>query len=592
MTRFLARHAEAVAASAVALVVVGPLLAPGFLLAYDMVFVPHPWFTRALLGLGPALPRSVPNQLLVTVLSRAIGGEVVEKVALLGIFFGAALGAARLTPSRSAAGRIAAGVLYAWNPFTYERLLLGQWALLLGYALLAWAVGAAVRLRRGERGAWRGVALSLAATAAASPYAGVIAAATVMLVVGCPPWKAGEASGRPIPQSGRRLFAASGIALAVNLFWLVPALLHPAFPERPALATFLFRPRADSPFGTLGSLLSLGGLWRNDLAPPGRSTGAWLPAFLIIAGAAGVGWRALRRRWPDGADWGLLVAAGLGLALAAGPIVPGFRAVTDWIGRASLLGGFLRDSQKFVIPFALLLSVGFGLGVETLLATARGAGGGMARPAAAVFALLPVALAPTLAWGGAGRLHTASYPPSWARAESIMERDPQSGGVLVLPWHAYLPFRWNGERTVHQAAPLYFRRSVLVASSLQAGPYELPAEDPWSRRASPSVEAAGPLTNTLPGLGIRYVVVFKEADWRTFPPRLQGLQVALDSPDLRLYRAPTPAAVPKFAGAPVAPVVVMDVGGLLLILTAVASAVAETARQVRRPGWRRVRRPG
>src|SRR6266700_8294456 len=35
---------------------------------------------------------------------------------------------------------LAAGVCYAWNPFVAERLLIGQWALLLGYAGLPWVV--------------------------------------------------------------------------------------------------------------------------------------------------------------------------------------------------------------------------------------------------------------------------------------------------------------------------------------------------------------------------------------------------------------------------------------------------------------------
>ncbi len=55
-----------------------------------------------------------------------LGGEIVQKLALLGIFGLGVVGAARLVPARRPAARIAAGVLYAWNPFTYERLLLGQ----------------------------------------------------------------------------------------------------------------------------------------------------------------------------------------------------------------------------------------------------------------------------------------------------------------------------------------------------------------------------------------------------------------------------------------------------------------------------------
>ena len=54
------------------------------------------------------------------------------------MFVGAAAGAARLVPSRLPAARAAAAALYAWNPFLYERLLMGHWGLLVSYAALPW----------------------------------------------------------------------------------------------------------------------------------------------------------------------------------------------------------------------------------------------------------------------------------------------------------------------------------------------------------------------------------------------------------------------------------------------------------------------
>jgi DNA repair exonuclease SbcCD ATPase subunit len=51
----------------------------------------------------------------------------------------AAAGAARLVPTRGLAARAAAAALYAWNPFVYERLVMGHWGLLVSYAALPWA---------------------------------------------------------------------------------------------------------------------------------------------------------------------------------------------------------------------------------------------------------------------------------------------------------------------------------------------------------------------------------------------------------------------------------------------------------------------
>jgi len=564
---FLSRRAGGLASIAVGLVVVGPLFAPGFVLTYDMVFVPKPRLSRALLGISGAPPRAVPSALLGALLSRAVTGQVLEKLVLFAIFAGSAYGASRLVPAERRAARVAAGLLYAWNPFTYERLLLGHWALLVGYAALPWVAGAALAHRRSEPGASARLVLALAGAVAGGPYTGMLGGLLALSMAMCPPWTERPALGR--------WANLLGLVVLTNLAWLVPAALGPAVPGRPLLAEALFRARSDSPLGTVGSLLSLGGLWRPDLAPPGRSGFTWLPAFLIVAALTVAGWAVLGRRWSRGARAGLLVAAGLGLLLAAAPSAPGLGAAARWVARLPG-GGFLRDSQKFVMPLALAGSVGFGLGVERLLGAIPSAGPSRRRMAAAV-ALLPVALAPTLAWGASGRLFTSRYPASWSTAERIVATDPEPGGILVLPWHAFLPFRWNRDRAVHQPALQYFSRPALASSALEVGSYRLPDEDPWAALARPVVLGRGSLVPNLRKLGVHYVLVFKEADWRGDLPRLIGLAPVLDTAELRLYRA-APSRVPSFPTPPVAPVVAGDVLTASVLVGASASLVRKRRR--------------
>jgi hypothetical protein len=368
-------------------------------------------------------------------------------------------------------------------------------------------------------------------------------------------------------------------ATVVSLPWLVPGLalgFEGAGSARLGLS--LFRARADSPLGTTGSLLSLGGLWRTDLAPPGRSKGAWIPAFILMAWLAAWGWLALRRRWPRGSAAGLLGLAAIGLALAVAPSVSWGRSTVAWMDGA-VGGAFLRDSQKFVFPLALLEATAFGMGVQRLLDAARGVTFG--RALALLAPLLPVALAPTLAWGASGRLGAATYPPSWSRAEAIMRSDPSPGAVLVLPWHAYLPFRWNHGRTVHQPAPVYFSRPVVASSALEVGPETVPDEDPWAALARSAALSGRPLAGKLDGLGVRYVLVFREADWRQFAPEVNGLRTALDTGDLALYRAPPPRTVPTFRRPSPRLVIAFDVGAAA-VLAAGAVWAAATGRRRRR----------
>ena len=148
--RWLSAHGLAAAAGlALGLLALGPGLTRGFLLSYDMVFAPDPPFSLALLGLSGGPPRAVPSDAVITVAAHLIPADVVQKLILLFFFVLACAGAAallrdgwqRISGQRAPViACLAGGVYYAWNPYVAERLLIGQWALLLGYAGLPWVL--------------------------------------------------------------------------------------------------------------------------------------------------------------------------------------------------------------------------------------------------------------------------------------------------------------------------------------------------------------------------------------------------------------------------------------------------------------------
>jgi hypothetical protein len=96
--------------------------------------------------------------------------------------------------------------------------------------------------------------------------------------------------------------------------------------------------------------------------------------------------------------------------------------------------------------------------------------------------------------------------------------------------------------------------------------------------AAPIVTAPGPLSpGPLAMIGVRYVVLFKEADWRAQEPRLLGLTPVLDTSDLRLYRT-GPARVPTFPTAPAAVVIPADLVTLGVLVVAVLRRRSSVAR--------------
>jgi hypothetical protein len=603
----IGRWVGLVVGALLALLALGPLLGRGYVLSYDMVFVPRLELTRGLLGLDTAVPRAVPADLLVALGSRLVPADLVQKVVLAGVFIGAAAGAARLIPSRSLAARAGAAALYAWNPFLYERLIMGHWGLLVSYAALPWVARAALDLRVGNPGAVRRLVLSLAVAAAGSPPGGLIAALVALCIATAPPWPGlgvvdnrdnGVVRSATLPLRGAKRrrggFRAArwwgtgsaaarergtgfdpargaglvvGVALVVNAPWLVPSLLRPGgVPVRPE-GVEAFAARPDGPLGTVGSLVGLGGIWNALAVPPGLGSVPWLAGFAVVLAVAVAGLPLLGRRWPPGAAVGLLAAAGAGLVLAAAPALPGLRALAELVVTQLPGGGLIRDGQKFVAPLALAEAVCFGLGIERALPALPPR---WARPAAAGLVAAPVLLLPALAWGAAGRLVAVDYPPAFAEARNAMAADPVPGAVLVLPWHLYQPYPWNGDRVVLDPAQRWFTRRAVGNDDLELVGLTVPGEDPYGNRLGPLVRSSAALAPALPGAGIRYVLVLKVGNWAAWPGRLDGLDPVLDRPDLALYRAPDLPAEMRLPAPPPVPVFLADLASLTLVIWAFA----------------------
>jgi hypothetical protein len=522
------------------LLALGPGLRRGFLLSYDMVIVPRQPFTATMFGLAGGPPRAVPSDAVLAAASRIVPADIVQKLVLLSIFALACAGAAALLEREPWFARLAAGVFYAWNPFVAERLLIGQWALLLGYAGLPWALRAVIA---GPVASWRGAGrLGLALLPAA---VGGFAAMAISALVVVP--AAVLAPGGP----ARRRLTSAAAALAVlavaSLPWLIPSALRPVYADPAGIAAFAAR--ADTPFGSFGSLLMLGGVWNAQAVPAGYG-GAWSAIWLALVLAAAAGYVAFglrRHRWP-----GLTFAAVAGLAIASVGVTATGRgllraAIGIWPGFA-----VLWDAQQFVAPLALAEAVGAGL-LVTWAARARVTGPGQAvtgreegehheprtgRPGlvmAVALVLAPVLLLPGLAWGAAGRLRPAWYPAAWLEAAQMIDDSPAQGAALLLPWAAYRRPAWNGGRAVLDPWPRLVSRQVIWNTGPQVGAVKLKPDDPAGRRLGRIILVPGPLTAALEAAGVRFVIVDAGGG---AAGRLPGCVVLFARPGLAIYRVP------------------------------------------------------
>jgi hypothetical protein len=490
--------------AALALLLTGPALAPGFVLSYDMVWVPDLVLGPDALGLGSGLPRAVPSDVVVAVLDEVVPGMLLQKLVLLGCVVAGGVGSSRLIGlvrgdgvgrGAALAGSLVAAGVAVWNPWTVERWWLGHWPLLVGAAVLPWLVAAADRWRRTGRGA--GAVLVLLLSGSLSASAGIASALAAAVVAGRRP------RGRPdVGHDGR----VAAVVLVAQLPWLVSGLAHADIATTREAGVFALD--GEGGLGRVLTALSLGGVWNAEVVPASRDgvlAVVWL-AFLAVTVSLGLAswWRTGRSGLV--ARLLLLAAAGLVLALAPALAPAAFGAVTSAVPGA----GLLRDSSRSLVLCLPGVAVLTGLGAGRLVSAAP-----TPLPAGVLavgLVLVPVAVLPDAAWGLGGAWRPVAYPADYAEARTTLDASREGTAaagstVLVLPLESYRAPGWNGGRKVLSPAGRYLTGDALTSDVLLVDGIRVGGEDPRVAAAGRALADPDPgrVSARLAELGVGWV---------------------------------------------------------------------------------------
>ncbi|KLO25452.1 membrane protein [Mycobacterium haemophilum] len=491
-----------------ALVVVGPLMRPGYLLLRDAVSTPRSYLSDTALGLTSA-PRATPQDFAVALASHLVDGGVVVKASLILGLWLAGWGAARLVatalPSAGVGGQFVAITLAAWNPYVAERLLQGHWSLLVGYGCLPWVAEAMLTLRSAA-GASRPGSLGFFALAcwialAGLTPTGLLLAATVALVCVAAPVEG--PGGRP-----RWLCAAAtlGSALGAALPWLTAAAVGTSLTAHTAtnaLGVTVFAPRAEPGLGTLASLASLGGIWNAEAVPTSRTTLFALLSAAVLLGVVVAGLPVAARRPAVVPLLGLAAVSVLApAALATGPGLDVLAAVVDAVPGL----GVLRDGQKWMalaVPGYALAGAGAVVTLRRWLGPSRPRGSAVTALACCLALMLAL---PDLAWGVWGKVAPVHYPSGWAAVAATINDRGGPGWVAVLPAGTMRRFSWSGAAPVLDPLPRWVRADVLTTGDLVISGVMVAGEGHHAR-AVQDLLLAGADPSALAAAGVAWLVV-------------------------------------------------------------------------------------
>ena len=492
------------------------------------------WQAQGLTGAGPTSPATGPLGVAALLLAGSSGA--LRDALVLGCIPLGAWGVARLVrPFASTRARVAAWVAYLALPVAYDALAQGRWDALLAYATAPWIVlrlarasglepfqvvgRQSVRARRRRRPGRQALALGLLEAALCSLVpagAGLTLVMAIALALGIVLVTGG--SGR---RAAARIVAVAGGATVVSAVLLAPwsfTLLQG--PLRWEAVTGLRLAPGTGPGWADLLRLAIGPIGDTPLAY-GLVAAAALPLFVAVRH---------RLTWAA-ASWALI---GSCLTLA-------------WCEGRGWTGPFAVDPQMLLVPAAVGVAVGIGLGVAAfesdLPARRFGWRQGIAAGAAVMAAVgaLPVLAAaasgrwdvPLTGYGEATAWMAAKAPPGGFRV--LWLADPRTlpgGGWELQPGVAYavsdgglpdLTASWAGSDPGGQAArlarelvqtenhgtvqlgqelaPLHIRYVVVVEGLAPEIPgYQTPPLYPVTARLTTALAAQGDLTQ-VPGQG-------------------------------------------------------------------------------------------
>jgi hypothetical protein len=489
-----------------------PLLIPGFILTLDMVFTPT-----------MPMPQEVTSSYLFRAglhyLNLFIPSDVLQKLMLLSILVLSGIGMHRLIRFLRPAikgqewGTYAAGIFFMINPFTYSRFMAGQYAVLLGYALLPWFVrllmdfGRAPRLKTALK---LGGLASLVGIVSIHTVGELALLAAVAAVVAL--WRYRQ----HLKVYLRYGLIAAAVFLVTSSYWLIPLALGKGSTAQTigqftSADTDAFDTVGSNPLVKMGNIARLQGFWAEErglyLLPQDRVAPWGLMALVIIGLVIWGGFMLWRRRR---ALFALFAASGLvAMLLAAGAMEPLAQNIP-------LLAGY-REPHKLVGLFVLAYSVLLAFGVKAALASAQRRSEMIYGITAGVLLILPFLFTRTMLWGFDGQLTPRQYPGDWFSINQQLKQDDDDFAVLFLPWHQYMSFQFAG-RIIANPAPAFFSKPTFVSADPELdGATGGRITD--RQKALHSIVTSSDkqhLAERLAGQNIKYIILAKELDYEQY----------------------------------------------------------------------------
>lgn len=521
---------------ALTVAVLGPLLLErGYVLTLDMIFVPRFQIQLQDFSSGSRLWSDLPVQLILAATTSILPGDILQKFVLVAITLGSMVSMHLSVRGVDQPARVFAASLYAFNPFTYERLLAGHWRLLLAYALtplvLRWVFGAldSATPRQAVRAGGGWAALSLLSVHHALLF-GLVLACTWLSYLLLSPHRI---------RTGMALIMIIVTWAALDSFWIIPLLAgHGSSLVRYDTSyLYAFATATDTRAGTGQNVLGLYGFWRErfemDLTKEHLASWVVLYWLIMLPVVVGLASALTTTRWRREAV-ALLSMGAVGLFVSLGVSTQTYR-VNIWVYEHVPGFGGLREPEKASALLALAYAWLGALGVSQLQVLPGRAAQAIRGVVLVALLALVVTYNSKMLWGGWGQLRPVEYPATWTVAQRVTSRS--GGAMLSLPWKLYYRPTFVG-RVIANPASDFFQSAVVSSQDMDMPGVDTRDRYPVARAVMSVLGSKDPKRwhNVLDAWDIRYVLVTRSRDAQDFDFFTEpGFTLVASDPDSALY---------------------------------------------------------
>lgn len=438
-----------------------------------------------------------------------------------------------------------------FNPFVYDRLLFGQVGIVFSYTLLIYSFASFLKFIK-EAGAlqsyqdykeavYGAIALALALQFSLHSIFFIIPLAIVIVI-----YFISQRVGWKIIL---RVFGFTAIIIFIlNANWILAIATNKTqvstFIDKGITRTDLavFATAGNTPIEAAKNIVMMSGFWGKDQFRYTDLTDInnfWGRSFLILSPLILWGLiTGVRNRRTRALSIMVAILFTTAFFLALGVRSLWSQKVTYWLFDNIPYYKGLRDTQKLVSLIVLSYTVFMALGIKELFALPFV---NKNRIAITVFiAGVVIMQAPLLVWGFSGQAIPKEYPATWYEVDKYIvsnEGEDCTAQILFLPWHLYMNFRFTGG-IIANPAPNFFSCPVLSGTNMEFGGIYDNSQDPSGKVIDTWIASRGKSSvETFEALGVKYIVLAKEVDWKNYSwiNELSEFTLTSEFGDIKLY---------------------------------------------------------